>query len=420
MTAIRVLLLPRSIVDVIAETGESWGTAGLKVEEGVAVATTLSIAELGVRPVSGMWLDDHFTKFASTVGEAVWYRGEPGLVAAAKPYAARGLGLPIEEFKGRRRGRWTVGSHPAITVEPSDGEPVVGCWNVTQTGAYLLSHEIIDEDDDLLAPLDEGWPRDRLTDKRVCVVGLGSIGGAACEHLAAYGVRHLTLVDPGRLLRRNFARHRVHRRHHGRLKVRAVKDRLEGRDRLMDVEALPLDADRDADQLRPVIRDSDIVLICSDGTRSRRVSMHLAFRARRPVVLACVQDAGAFGEVLRLVPGRTGCLLCNRAELGDALEPEPLGYELDYDLPGEVGHPMSAVTGDLWFVGAIAAKAVVATLLQANGVRDQRLAGDMGIIGLRPEPDRQPPFDAVTEVGTTVWLPTAAPRPECPTCGDGA
>lgn len=419
MNEARLVLLPRSIIDTIAETGESWGRASLKIEDGVAVATALAIADHGVRPLAGAWLDDHFTKFASTQGYAVWYRAEPGLADEGRPLAAQGRGLPIDESKKRRRGRWSAGSHLAITVEPGDGEPVVACWAVTDTEARLLPHEVIDESDDLLAPLDEGWPRSRLSDKRACVVGAGSIGAAACENLAAYGLRHLTLVDPSRLLRRNFARHRVHRRHHGRLKVKAVKELLEDRDPLVEIDALPLDADRDADRLRPIIRDSDIVIVCSDGTRSRRVSMHLAFRAGRPVVLACVQDAGAFGEILRLVPGRTGCLLCNRAELGNALEPEPLGYELDYDLPGELGHPMSAVTGDLWLVGAIAAKAAVATLMQASGVRDQTLAGDMAIIGLRPEPDRPPPFDRVTEAGITLWLSTAAPRPECPTCGEG-
>jgi molybdopterin-synthase adenylyltransferase len=415
---VSVILLPRSIVDAIAETGESWGTVGLKVEDGVAVATALALADRGVRPVSGAWLDDHFTKYASTRGSAIWYRADPGLADAGRPFAAQGRGLPLAEFKQRRRGRWTPSSRFSVTVERGDSEPVVACWSVSEAGARLLPHEIIDEDDDLLAPLDEGWPRSRLVRKRACVIGVGSIGAAACESLAAYGLRHLTLVDPGRLLRRNFARHRAHRRDHGRRKVNAVKDLLEERDPLMEVQALALDIDHDADQLRPVIRDNDIVVICSDGTRSRRVGMHLAFRARRPVVLACVQDAGAFGEILRLVPGRTGCLLCNRKQLGNALEPEPLGFELDYDLPGELGHPMSAVTGDLWLVGAFAAKAAVATLLQTTGIRDQRLPGDMALIALRPEPERPPPFDRLTEAGAIVWRPTAPSRPECPTCGE--
>lgn len=418
MNGVSIVLLPRPIVDTIAATGESWGTISLKVQEGVAVGAALSIAYEGVRPEGNTWLEDHFTRYASTDGEAIWYRGEPGLAAAGRPLAAQRRALPLERFKRGRRGRWTASPHIAVTVEPGPEDPTVACWVVSAEDAVWLPHEIIDEHEDLLAPLDEGWPRPRLIDKRVCVVGLGSIGGAACESLAAYGVRYMTLVDPGRLIRRNFARHRVRRRDHGRLKVAAVKDLLEARDPLLEIDALALDADVDADQLRPIVRDSDLVLVCSDGTRSRRVSMHLAFRARRPVVLACVQDAGAFGEILRLVPGRTGCLLCNRAALGAALEPEPLGGELDYDLPGEAGTSMTAVTGDLWLVGALAAKAAVATLLGAAGIRDQRLPGDMALIGLRPEPDRLPPFDQIREAGTTVWLPTTDPRPSCQTCGD--
>lgn len=418
MTAI--FLLPRSIVDAIIETGESWGAVGVKIEEGVAVGTALSIADRGVRPASGTWLADHFTQYASTRGEAIWRRAKPGLSTIGRPLAMQRRPLPLDDFRAKLHGRWVQSPHFAVTVESGSAGPIVACWSITPEGALWVPHEIIDEDADLLAPLDDGWSRERVASKRVCVVGLGSIGGAACESLAAYGVEKLTLIDPGRLIARNFARHRVLRRHHGRLKVEAVADLLRARHPRIPVEPLPLNADRNADQLRPIIRDSDIVLVCSDGTRSRRVATHIAFWARRPIVLACVQDFGAYGEILRLVPGRTGCLLCNRAELGAALEPEPFGAELDYDVPGESGIPMTAVTGDLWLIGGIAAKATVATLLEASGDRSQRLAGDMAIIGLRPEPDRPPPFSEVAEAGATRWWPTAAPRSSCPTCGQTA
>jgi len=328
--------------------------------------------------------------------------------------------VPIDDFR-EFLTTWNMPTHEllVITFEPAaDGtQHTWGAWIATQRDARWVPLEIYDPSGDLLEPLDEGWPRHLLADKQITVVGVGSIGSAACQALAAYGVRNFSLVDAGRLLERNFARHRSLRSEHGRLKVRAVTDLLRDRDGMVQVDARPIDADRQADQLRAIIRDSDIVLVCSDGTRSRRVAAHLAFRATTPVVLACVQGAGAYGEILRLVPGRTGCLLCNRAGLHHALEPEPFGFDLDYDLPGENGHPMTAVTGDLWLMGDLAAKAVVATLLKEAGETSQTLAGDMALIALRPEPDFPAPFDELTEAGQAWWGPTPPSRSECPTCG---
>lgn len=415
-----LMLLPQRMIGAIVETSESWGIISFKAREGVAVASAVSMGTIGLRPMAGEWADDHFTRYASTSGEAFWHRARPGLADEGIPLARQGRALPLEKFRESVYGRWTSTPRFAVTIEhdsDSGAAPVVACWAVTSDGARVFPHEVLEDESDLLEPLREGWPLDRLADKHVCVVGLGSIGGAACEALAAYGIRRFTLVDPDRLYGHNFARHRIRRRERGRSKVDAVKDLLQGRDSAVQVTPLDLDVDRDADQARPVIRDSDLVLVCSDGTRSRRVSTHLAFQVGRPVVLACVQHFGAYGEVLRLVPGRTGCLLCNRAALGQALDPEPLGAELDYDLLGGTGIPMTAVAGDLWLMAALAAKAAIATFLEAAGVRSQRLPGDMALVGLRPEPDMAPPFDQVAECGSVAWLATGRSRPECPTCG---
>jgi molybdopterin/thiamine biosynthesis adenylyltransferase len=390
--------------------------------EGIAIAAGFSKGVSGMRPVDLAWLGDHRSRHTGADGGGWWYKAKSGIADIGLCASRRSQVIPIEDFRSHLP-MWKMPprAHASLvlTVEPAAGEdgPTWAAWLATQEHAQWFPHEVFDPSADLLAPLDDGWPRRLLADKKVLVIGLGSIGSAACQALASYGIRHFTLVDPGRLLARNFARHRALRTEHGRLKVRAVADLLTQRDGLVEVMPLSLDADQNADLLRALVRDADIVLVCSDGTRSRRVSAHLAFRAGKPVVLACVQGAGAYGEVLRLIPGRTGCLVCNRDALKHALEPEPLGFDLDYDLPGETGHPMTAVTGDLGLVADLAAKATVATLLQALGDRSQKLAGEMCLIALRPQPDFPEPFNTLTEAGQVLWTATAAAREECPTCG---
>ena len=78
--------------------------------------------------------------------------------------------------------------------------------------------------------------------------------------------------------------------------------------------------------MRPLFRRCSLVLCAADGVAPRRVVSHLARRAERMAVLACVLFDGVFGEVIRLRPwpGR-GCLLCQRAHLKSTgrMDPEP-------------------------------------------------------------------------------------------------
>jgi molybdopterin/thiamine biosynthesis adenylyltransferase len=240
------------------------------------------------------------------------------------------------------------------------------------------------------------WPLLDLADDCVVVVGAGSVGSAINDAFAAYGVRRLALVDPDRLLSHNFARHRAHPKQLGRRKVCAE------------------------DLMRPLFLDSSLIVVASDGVDSRRAANHLARRAGKPVVFACVLMDGAFGEILRVPTPAVGCLLCARDELvqsGAMVNPED---HLDREYGTGTRHlPMTAVGGDLGLVGQMAAKAAVATLLQAKGFRDQRLPGNHALLGLRPVPGMAAPFD-IEFAGEVRWRDLPPPRADCPTCSTPA
>jgi hypothetical protein len=150
---------------------------------------------------------------------------------------------------------------------------------------------------------------------------------------------------------------------------------------------------------------------------SRRAVNHLARRAGRPAVFACVLEDGAFGEVIR-VRERTGCLCCLRLtqiETG-SFDPEP-GIDLGYGT-GTTHRPMTAAPSDLQLVGTLAAKLTLSTLLEARGRWHQRLPGDFAIIGLQPKPDMLPPFDLEC-AGDIRWNDLPGRRNDCPTCARG-
>jgi molybdopterin/thiamine biosynthesis adenylyltransferase len=201
----------------------------------------------------------------------------------------------------------------------------------------------------------------------------------------------------------------------GRRKVNAVEEHLRGRDPGVRVVALPWDVIERADYLRPLLREMDAILVCTDGVEPRRVANHLAVRAGVPAILACVLENGALGEVLRVLPRKTGCLLCSRAALIETggMDPEP-SLDLGYGI-GTRHLPMTAVGGDLATMGDLAAKITVATLLDRAGYREHQLPGDHAIVVLRGLPGLAAPFDA-PHAATLRWRDAASPRPGCPSC----
>jgi hypothetical protein len=195
-----------------------------------------------------------------------------------------------------------------------------------------------------------------------------------------------------------------------------MRDYLLERDPDLEIDARVLDVVRDADQIRPMLRETDIVLCATDGVASRRATNHLAVWARAEAVFACVLEDGAYGEIVRVRPTRTGCLQCDRDVLYEtgAFDPESQ-LDRDYTLGGGA-RPMTAVGGDLALVGHLAAKIVVASLLERVGDRAQALPGDALTIALAPVPGLRPPFDLERCLEMS-WRKLPAPRTVCPSCG---
>jgi hypothetical protein len=418
-----LLLLSSSAADRIVASQDRWGWLNLRVDhaEQLAVVVGFSAQERITLPVTSPLLEAHYLRPADQVARAgVWYRARPDLDALWLTTASRSAKLTVDGFRQLIIGGWQLPpvdrAVPVLTWTEVDGRPAWQAWWAARDGVIPADLQVIDETAMMFDPLAPAWPVELLAGVLVTVIGVGSIGSAAAEALAAYAVGRLALVDPDRLLQRNLARHRAGARQLGRHKVHAVADQLAQRFPALEVQALPLNMVEDADVMRPLVARSDLVLVCADGVTPRRVANHLAVWARRPAVLACVLADGAVGEILRVRPGSgSGCLLCHRAELQAAgrLDPEP-GLDLPYGT-GLQHRPMTAVGGDLALVGEFGAKAAVATLLEAGGYHDQRLPAEHAVLGLRPVPGLTSPFD-LTKAGEVRWSPVGPPRSTCPTC----
>jgi molybdopterin/thiamine biosynthesis adenylyltransferase len=424
------IVLPLDYAERIRDCDATYGSLDIKwsARERLALVDGYQEGWRGnrVHRLSGLAAEHHaLADLPSGRSAGKWFEVGPELQVAGRQARRVSGALPLDYFRDGVAAGWTKPPHleHEIAITYTNGD--IPGVDIPRWAGWLLSSEpaeaawcwldVVDERMPLLAPLALSWPLQHLFDVRVGVIGVGSIGSAVLESLAGYGIRDFTLVDPERLRSHNFARHRVDRTHVGRLKVNAMAERLRSRDPEIEVTPLPLDVLLDADQLRPVLRDLDFVLVCVDGIDARRAANHLIHRASKPAVFACVLEDGAFGEVIRFDPKRTGCLLCARRELErvGGIQPET---SLDRGYGTGTRHlPMTAVTSDLGLVGDIAAKVGISTLLEQKGYLEQRLPGDHAVIGLRPKPGRSAPYD-VDHAAVLRWYDVPAPSPTCPTC----
>jgi len=333
--------------------------------------------------------------------------------------------LSLDEFRSHVPEAVDPGSQTGLLITyDSNISEELREFGVTEYAGWLVQREGVRPIDLVLEPAEIGiqqlaglWPISELALASVALVGCGSIGGAAAEALARFGVGTVHLIDPDRLRWHNILRHILGPESVGSHKASALSRELTKRWPGQDFRAHKVDVVTSAHEIRPIFGDVDLIICTADGIAARRVVSHLARRARTPAVLACVLDNGAVGEVIRFRPTPTfGCLLCLRAELesSGSIDAEAI-QELDYGT-GQVHLPMTAVPPDLHFVGALAAKVAVATLLESlHGDHTQRVPNEYAILGLRPSGDLAPPFD-LDRAGSITWRSLPAPRAKCPTC----
>jgi molybdopterin/thiamine biosynthesis adenylyltransferase len=148
-----------------------------------------------------------------------------------------------------------------------------------------------------------------LAEKRVTIVGLGSGGAPACDHLVMNGVRRWALYDPDVLDPINLVKHPRMRRDLGRTKVEIQRDWILDRNPDAEVEAFAEDVFR-SPTFDESVRRSDLVLCCPDQRSVREFVSDRCVQAEVPFVSGSVFRTGIGGEVYAYLPGDTGCYQC--------------------------------------------------------------------------------------------------------------
>jgi len=235
---------------------------------------------------------------------------------------------------GERRTAWNGSVVENGQVRPLDALRIVG------SGMLRADRAKPDARFELSAADQQRWSRTRgalgdatwrkLAAARVLLIGAGRTGSALAFHLAALGVRGLTLVDPDRLNLENLdAEFCVTPRDVGRAKTEALQRRLHAFRPDCAIASLACSATHELIAARAA--GADLIVTCVDQDTPRLAAARLARRFLRVHLdigtgITDGQTPGQpvlAGDVRLLLP-RLGCVCC----VGGLLNADEARYEL--------------------------------------------------------------------------------------------
>ncbi|MFP9228009.1 molybdopterin-synthase adenylyltransferase MoeB [Pectobacterium cacticida] len=125
--------------------------------------------------------------------------------------------------------------------------------------------------------------QERLKASRLLIVGLGGLGCAAAQYLAAAGVGQLTLLDFDTVSRSNLQRQVLHRDSRiGMAKVESARLTLAEMNPHLTLDTVNDDVDDDT--LSELVSRHDAVLDCTDNVAIRNRLNRIGFQRQKPLI----------------------------------------------------------------------------------------------------------------------------------------
>jgi len=216
-----------------------------------------------------------------------------------------------------------------------------------------------------------------IGEKRVTIIGCGSLGSKIASNLAASGVNRFHLVDYDYFEPNNSVRHELGFECFGLNKEKALMQRLcslnpavAENSTAFNFQATAVNSLAGEQHFHNLIRESDLIV---DATAKHSVSHflnELSSELRIPVLFASVTNGAWGGEVVRVVPGKTPCWLCWQDQYFDNKPPSAPESSAEVFAPGCDQPTFTGTTYDLGIVAGLATFMAVGTLLPSGEFSD--------------------------------------------------
>jgi len=150
-----------------------------------------------------------------------------------------------------------------------------------------------------------------LSEKKVAIVGAGSLGSYVSEELVRSGVKNLVLIDSDGLEQANIMRNRLTYLYHGNYKVEALAAELQYIH--PEVIVTPIKENiTTANCLNIIPDDVDVVIFTVDST-DIQIECNRIFKAchyNKPVLFAWLEGDGKSSHVASIQYRKSGCYEC--------------------------------------------------------------------------------------------------------------
>jgi molybdopterin/thiamine biosynthesis adenylyltransferase len=149
--------------------------------------------------------------------------------------------------------------------------------------------------------------QEKLKKAKVLIASAGGLGSPICIYLAAAGVGTIRLIDSDTVDLSNLNRQILHGYGDiGRAKVHSARDKLEGLNPAVKIEALEVTITED--NLDSLVETCDLIVDALDNLPTRYLLNQAAVRHQIPFFHGAV--SGFEGRVMTVLPGKTACLRC--------------------------------------------------------------------------------------------------------------
>ncbi len=249
----------------------------------------------------------------------------------------------------------------------------------------------------------------RLAEKTVGVVGVGSGGGFVAQSLAMSGVGRFVLVDDDALEEHNIVRHVADRRYIGQPKTDVLAELIRQRNPDAHIQTF----NGRIESHLEILAQLDLLVVGVDGEQVKYIINQACLDQNIPAVYAGVYERGEGGDVTLIRPHDGPCYACWAAELREGLHvSHDDAGELDYGMIGDEG-TLEAEPG-LWLhVVRVAAAQSDVALRYLLGTDDELPANTVILANAALEIIEgtvTPPYGAL-------WVDIQR-NPACLVCGD--
>jgi hypothetical protein len=274
----------------------------------------------------------------------------------------------------------------------------------------------------------KGLVSESICDKRIAVVGCGSVGSFMCDELARCGITQFTLIDPDVVEWANLTRTIYGHADTGAKKVDALARHLTSIFPDIRIQTHACEIQSLGNQLEPIFQNFDLVIASVDDPRGNGLLDRLCYSLEIPSVFVGLYKGAKGGEVIAVKPTSTPCFGCatggTRDALADLVNVREIQRDRDYGtnkLMAEV-----ALGSDIHFVCNAAVKICMSMLSQPGDALHSfihsQLAQGIHYLMLGMEPSYYIfPSTHENAIGQhafqSLWLQTTR-REDCPRCGD--